>query len=397
MNGTGRARRIAVYAFTVVNWLIPKNRRKVLVHGIPDLEDGILSVLSVVPDRGYEPVVLFDAAGTPDRFRRLLGDRPVRFVHKDSLRAALHFLTARYVFVTHGLYGHPAPPPWQCVVNLWHGEPPGKVTGRYEGEPKRHASISPVLSGLGQAYRCTAFGLHPYRVPVLGAPRNDRMLAADPDLARTRLVPEALDRPVFLWLPTFRRNLPGRHQRADVAEGSSVLPFDAEDVKRLDEWLDARGALVVVKSHPASGDQPPGEHKAIRALTQADLESYDLTVYTMLAAFDGLITDISSVWVDYLLLDRPILYAFPDIERYRATRGISPEPYESWIPGPLVRTVDALTDALGAILDGRDDFRAARSQARRRAHRFYDDRSTARLVDRVMGRPADTVQGARGT
>lgn len=397
MNGTSRARRIGTGVFAVLDWLVPKNPRKVLVHSIPDLEDGILSVLSVVLDRGYEPVVLFDAAATPERFRRLFGARPVRFVRQGSPRAALHFLTARYVFVTHGLYGHPAPPPGQCVVNLWHGEPPGKVVGRYEGEPTRHASVSPVLSGLGQAYRCTAFGLHPSRVPVLGAPRNDRMLAADTDLARTRLVPEAIDRPVFLWLPTFRRSLPGRHQRADVADGSSALPFDAEDVKRLDEWLDARGVLVVVKAHPASGDELPGELKAIRVLTQADLESYDLTVYTMLGAFDGLITDISSVWVDYLLLDRPILFAFPDIEQYRATRGISLEPYESWVPGPLVRTVDALTDAVGAILDGHDEFRAARGLARRRAHRFYDDQSTARVVDRVMGRRADTGEGERRT
>ncbi|HEX6445340.1 MAG TPA: CDP-glycerol glycerophosphotransferase family protein [Streptosporangiales bacterium] len=397
MTGTSRTRRIASHVFAVLNWLVPKARRKVVLHSIPDLEDGIQSVLSLMLARGFEPVVLFDAPNTRERFRRIVGDRPVRFVHKDSAAAALHFLTARYVFVTHGLYGHPAPPPWQCVVNLWHGEPPGKVVGRYEGEPTRHATMSPVLSGLGQAYRCTAFGMHPSRVPVLGAPRNDRMLRADPELARTRLVPEAMDRTVFLWLPTFRRTVPGRYQRADVRGGSSVLPFGADDVKRLDEWLDARGALVVVKAHPASGDELPGELKAIRALTQAELESFDLTVYTMLAAFDGLITDISSVWVDYLLLDRPIVFAFPDIEQYRATRGISLEPYESWVPGPLVRSVDALMDAVGAILDGRDEFRATRDLARRRTHRYCDDRSTARVVDHAMGRRAGPTEGARGT
>jgi CDP-glycerol glycerophosphotransferase len=395
--GPSHARRLAMRLFNAADWAVPKHPRKVLLHSIPDLEDGIQSVLSAVLDRGYEPVVLYGAPNTPDRFLRIFGDGPVRLVPKDSMDAAWHFLTARYVYVTHGLYGNPAPPPWQCVVNLWHGEPPGKVVGRYEGEPTRHATISPVLSGLGQAYRCTAFGLHPSRVPILGAPRNDRMLASDPDLARMRLLPDALDRPVFLWLPTFRRTVPGRYQRADVVGGSSVLPFDTDEVKRFDEWLDARGALVVVKAHPASGDELPGELKAIRSLTQADLESCDLTVYTMLAAFDGLITDISSVWVDYLLLDRPIVFAFPDIEEYRATRGISLEPYESWVPGPLVRTVDTLIAAVGAILDGRDEFRASRDQARRRAHRYCDDRSTARVVERAMGRRADPAKGERGT
>lgn len=384
MNGTSRARRIATGVFTVLDWLFPKSRRKVLVHSIPDFEDGIQAVLTELLDRGFELVVLFDAPGARERFTRAFGSRPARLVPKDSLRAALHFLTARYVFVTHGLFGHPAPPPWQCVVNLWHGEPPGKTTGRYEGEPTRHATMSPVLSGLGQAYRCTAFGLHPSRVPVLGAPRNDRMLRTDPDLARTRLVPDAFDRPVFLWLPTFRRTVPGRYQRADVTDGCSVLPFGADDVKRLDQWLDARGTLVVVKAHPASGDALPDELKAIRTLTQQELESCGQTVYSMLAAFDGLITDISSVWVDYLLLRRPIVFAFPDIDRYRATRGISLEPYESWVPGPFVRTVDELTDAVGAILDGPDEFRTARDQALRRLHRFHDDGATTRVVDHAL-------------
>lgn len=375
---------VAIWLFALVNWVVPKARRKVVVHSIPDLEDGIQAVLSELLDRGFEPIVLYDAPNTPKRFAKTFGDRPAGLVPRSSLRAALHFLTARYVFVTHGLFGHPVPPPWQCIVNLWHGEPPGKVVGRYEGQPSRHATMAPVLSQLGQAFRCAAFGLHPAQVPVLGAPRNDRMLRADGERIRAQLVPEAGGRPTFLWMPTFRATAPGRHQRVDVTRHSSVLPFEAEDIDRLDRWLAGRDALIVVKTHPLNADELPHGLHAIRVLSQEDIEGRGLTVYPLLAAFDGLITDISSVWIDYLLLRRPVVFAFPDIDQYRRFRGISLEPYESWIPGPLTRSVDALMDALGALLDGRDEFQAARNEALLRMHRFRDDRSAVRVADRAL-------------
>ena len=38
----------------------------------------------------------------------------------------------------------------------------------------------------------------------------------------------------------------------------------------------------------------------------------------------GLITDISSVWIDFLLRGRPMIFAFPDLKQYRSNRGLQP-------------------------------------------------------------------------
>lgn len=379
-------RRIAIALFTALNWVVPKARRKVLVHGIPDLEDGTRSVLAELIRRGLTPVVVVGSASSPERYAKVFGKGRALVAPTDSLRAAWHFLTAKYVFVTHGLFASPRPPTRQCVVNLWHGEPPGKVAGRYEDHRDQHATVAPVLSGLGQAFRCTEFGLPPSRVPVLGAPRNDRMLQADRASVKRRLVPCGYQKPTYLWMPTFRSTVPGRHQRTDVGSRYPALPFNPGDVRRLDEWLTRHDTLVVVKAHPAAADDLPTGLESIRFLSQADLEERDLTVYTALAGSDGLITDLSSVWIDYLLLRRPIVFAFPDIDEYRASRGISLEPYESWVPGPFVRSVDALTDALGALLAGQDDFSAPRELALCRRHRYHDDRSAKRVIDHAMAR-----------
>ena len=54
-----------------------------------------------------------------------------------------------------------------------------------------------------------------------------------------------------------------------------------------------------------------------------------LSLYELLGATDLLISDISSVVIDYLLLDRPIIHAFSDLGEYESSRGFTVEPIES--------------------------------------------------------------------
>ena len=52
-----------------------------------------------------------------------------------------------------------------------------------------------------------------------------------------------------------------------------------------------------------------------------------------------LISDYSSVYFDYLLLDRPILFTDKDIDDYAANRGIMLEPLDLWRPEEISVTV----------------------------------------------------------
>ena len=48
----------------------------------------------------------------------------------------------------------------------------------------------------------------------------------------------------------------------------------------------------------------------------------------------GLVTDYSSVWVDYLLLDRPVAFHVPDRGSYQ--RALFPADVLDWVPGEVV-------------------------------------------------------------
>jgi CDP-glycerol glycerophosphotransferase (TagB/SpsB family) len=237
------------------------------------------------------------------------------------------------------------------------------------------------MSSIGQAYRSAEFGLHPSRVPILGAPRNDRLLLADSPKVRQLLFGPSSDKMTFLWMPTFRASIGGARACVDTTARHPGAPFSAEDLCTLDRWLTDRDLRVIVKRHPLDADVLPDQFNAIRPLEQAELNRSNLTTYTALTAFDALITDISSVWIDYLLLNRPIVFAFPDIDDYRANRGIIFEPYSLWVPGPFVKTMDELLEQLDLIASGQDDYKDARLLALRRHHKYSDASSAARVLN----------------
>jgi CDP-glycerol glycerophosphotransferase len=384
-------KRLPYLALAAVNRLVPKVPGKVVLHSTVDVEDGVLAVAEELAARGHRATVLLEK---PHRgaVLRSVSPVPVRAVPKWSARGLAHYLTARHVMTTSNIHGNVRPPRSQNVVALWHGEPPSKATGLFEGSGGLRASYAPVCSTVGRAYRSAELDVHPLRVPIVGAPRNDRMLRVDAAAVRRTLLGDDAGRTTFLWMPSYRMTDFGGLLRTDAAGAGP--PFPPHDVRRLDDWLAERGARVVVKVHHRDVDSFSGDHRALRVLRQGELEQRGLTIYQALAAFDALITDMSSVWVDYLLLDKPIIYAFPDVEAYRTGRGLNLEPYEQWVPGPFARTTDELLHALGDVVHGRDPMADERRRARLRFHQFHDDASAARLLD-GLGLPPRTGTAVR--
>ncbi len=373
-------RRAPYLALAAVNRLVPKLASKVVLHSTVDIEDGLMAVAAEVAARGQRATVLLE---DPRRgpLLRSLSRVPVRAVPKWSVRGLVHYLTARHVMTTSNLHGNLRPPATQNVVALWHGEPPTKASGLFEGSGPLRATYAPVCSTVGRAYRSAEFDIPPLQVPIVGAPRNDRMLQADSRAVRQAVLGQDADRTTFLWMPSYRVTDFGGKLRSDVSGGRAEGTFPPQELRRIDDWLVEHDARTVLKVHHRDSSRFAGDYRAIRVLRQGELEQRGLTIYPVLSAFDALITDMSSVWVDYLLLDKPILFAFPDIEDYRDGRGLNLEPFEHWVPGPFARTTDELLQAMADVVDGRDPMAEERRRARLRFHQFADSRSAARLLD----------------
>jgi len=262
------------------------------------------------------------------------------------------------------------------LYNLWHGMPIKRIAladprfsersyARSFGlEMKRYRAMfatSPAMVKLfGQS-----FGLAAERILVTGQPRTDALLnAGSPDLAEHYDLPLPAHRQRILYCPTWR-------------DGESVrlFPFVDREMQAVQRFLNEREALLFVRTHP----NDPGrldERQGRIVPMQADVVA---EVTDMLRAFDVLVTDYSSVYYDFLLLDRPVIFLPYDLERYSRSPGFF-LPFDEIVAGPSPETQADFLSALARALDAPDAESAQRRRVRELVYSHVDAGATGRVL-----------------
>ncbi|MDO8147997.1 CDP-glycerol glycerophosphotransferase family protein [Isoptericola sp. b515] len=276
-------------------------------------------------------------------------------------------------------------------LQTWHGTPLKKMqhdvpvmAGRdadYHVKAARLTSYWTTLLSPSR-YATEAFrSAFRFDGPVLeaGYPRNDPLSRPDRDeraaLARTRIGLPDDGRKVVLYAPTFRDDKrDGRYWRQEVE-----LDLDLMQERLGDDYV------LLVRFHPLVRNPLPARHRSSGFVH--DVSRYP-DVQELLLLADVLVTDYSSVFFDYAVLERPMIFFAYDLETYRSElRGFYLD-YEESVPGPIVRTTDELADAL-ANLDVVEAAHRERVQGFRRTYCGLDDGdASGRVVDQVFGAPA---------
>lgn len=327
---------------------------------------------------------------------------------KSSARGLWLTLRARVLVVTHGFgdvnrYGTRG----GFVVQLWHGIPlkliqldsPATMRTRLPGArqlrgPLRRAyragfagiSFMPAASPLAAERLRTAFGLPAHRIAVTGDPRDDVLSRGTPaersararELLFTRIGLPHTDLPrtestIVLFAPTWRDG--------DADPG---IP-SADDWLGIDEYLRASDSLLVLRPHPHSvGDYRAGAAASDRVVLLDSARLADVT--PVLPAVDVLVTDYSSIALDYSLTGGPILFLAPDEESYSESRGFY-EPYREFSGGREVRSWSALLAQLRR-LDGdpgwAGEVRDHTVDLATRHFAFQDGRNTERVYSEIL-------------
>lgn len=368
--------------------IVPKHG--VVLRTFPDFDDQGLETATALDRAGIRPLTWLVKDGAPDEATRRLLPSGLRVVDAGSLRGVFAYLRAHVVVHTHGVYGIPPRATRKVFVNLWHGMP----VKRLEEEPavsSRQTDLLTVTTGMHGRNIAETWNLDPRHLVETGLPRNDRMLRAGraprPD-ALTRLT---RGRPVVLWLPTYRRSVLGEI-RLDGEDFANPFEFPGADLGSVGALADVLGVHVVVKPHPMAPAPTVTETGSVSVWDQRRLADLGLTLYELLGHADVLVTDHSSVWVDFLLLDRPMVFALADLASYAESRGHYFTPLAEHLPGPIVTDLATLAPALADALEG-DPWAGRRRALRGVHHTHLDDRSAARVAalvqERIGGRRAD--------
>ena len=138
-------------------------------------------------------------------------------------------------------------------------------------------------------------------VKVLGMPRNDGLF--DAAYMQGEKWMEGLEgKLVITYMPT--------HRKYGMGETSPTLFIQNDAVK---QWLQEHNVVILIKNHPNMINKIAETSSNACIL---DISKMELDPQVVIFHSDILITDYSSVWIDYLLLKRPILfYLYDDFEQ----------------------------------------------------------------------------------
>lgn len=160
---------------------------------------------------------------------------------------------------------------------------------------------------------------------------------------------------LVLYAPTWRDG------EADPAAPS------AQQAAQIHAALDALDARLLIRSHPLG----VGAYESLlgeRVQLFGSDRARDIT--PLLGAFDALVTDYSSIAIDFSLLARPIVWFAPDLASYTETRGLY-EPLEVTTAGQVQRDWQHVIDRLRLVLTESPERRAAQTDAQALATRFH--------------------------
>jgi CDP-glycerol glycerophosphotransferase (TagB/SpsB family) len=284
----------------------------------------------------------------------------------------------------------PCMSPGKTYVQLWHGVGPKKVgmlhnasagkkqaAGRppYEGDLFSRYSYFFTLSPATKQKTIEMFGI-PHnkhaRVRVTGYPRNDGLFTPTVAAPLSQLIHLKHKRglKVGVYMPTHR------------SEGKQVLLSTIMDqLRAINHLLQEHDLYLLVKLH----------HFHAREIGQFNLSHVHLIrdeeivsdMYPILGLTDFLLTDYSSIYIDYLLLDKPIFFYVSDIDEYRTSQREFYFDYTKVTPGPKVHVWSDLVPVIVAELR-HDTYKVARLTTKKMFHAFNDAGSSQRVAEDLI-------------
>jgi CDP-glycerol glycerophosphotransferase len=246
-------------------------------------------------------------------FVRSLGYEAYSVYSIKGLRLAL---SAGVAFYTHGLhdFGHFPMLGGATIVSLWHGFSFKQIYNyKYKGVTARIKKIMDrVFSWVQRDYSMVSSAYVAHQtlkefnikdlstIIITGQPRNDALFYNTGCQIFIDKI-EIRDRKIISFMPTYRAKGQSPNTLKDIVD-------KLVDNEALNLFLKQNNYLFIIKLHPSTPEFQIKDNDNFYILTYQKVESnQDLLKYT-----DILITDYSGVFVDYALLNRPIVFYTPD-------------------------------------------------------------------------------------
>jgi CDP-glycerol glycerophosphotransferase (TagB/SpsB family) len=378
---------------TGLNKLLPKFNR-ILIADNKKLACNAVELANYISDQYKIPIYFAVSNGYKLHAKKLLSPN-IRLVTYSGSLFKFIALTCKYMFSTHGF--HYGSSKKQMLINVWHGAGHKRIRlSRGTGESGIPADMTVATSELSKKMFSEFFGIPIESVFISGYPRNDLMLRAKQDKCsiKTKMNPPLNDyNKILFWMPTFRRSSATSWPTDERLSADETFHIPDFNVDRFNGILKKHNALCLVKPHYRYLlNDEPARPSNVKSIDDKWIHKQGITLYHLLACTDALITDYSSVMIDYTLLEQPIFCLAVDLEEFKKTQGLYFDDYENWVPTKLLQNQADFFDTLEKFLStGKDPHEVKRKKIRDLYFKYQDAKSARRIAEYVLGPPASSA------
>ena len=203
---------------------------------------------------------------------------------------------------------------------------------------------------------------------ITGEPKNDIFFNGikKQELLNKLNLSQFEDYKVVTYMPTFR-DKPTNY----------INTFNFSETK----MKDFNKILFLNKWHPADASLKMSEEMDSPNLVY--ISNQDIYTQEIMFLTDILITDYSSCFVDFLLLNRPIIFFAYDFKEYSEYRGFFYD-YSNIVPGPIVYTMNELLLVLKEYIHNPEKDKDKREKTRTIFHKYKDGRFSQNVYKEII-------------
>jgi len=274
------------------------------------------------------------------------------------------------------------------IVNTWHGCPMKRIG--LDDEYNNNSKIKKQIVSILFPFICewnyhnvvstapefskvmsSSFDIPMNSVLETGYPRNDILYSKEVAPYNLKLKETFRNHKLVYYLPTFR-----------TGNGAvSIFNLKDYDEKTFSNFLEKENIVFVSKAHFVDkvlvGEQSDSLSRIIQL---SDSETLDINC--LMKDADLLITDYSGAYFDFLLTEKPILFAAFDLLEYQSKSRKMYFIYEEIISGPIATNWVAITENLKTLLT-ENNYASQIKEKKKRFNTFNDSDSSKRLFDEI--------------
>lgn len=286
------------------------------------------------------------------------------FIETKSFKGLKRVLDSGVWFTSAGLpvYGYRLNKS-RLIINLWHGVPLKKIVLKDKNNNKIKRFFLKYIFSTNYTHVLTtssslisimskSFNVNESKIKVWGQPRNDCLFYKNDKKMilnqKFRNLPEFDN--IILYAPTFR------HDKSTV-----LFPFADFNINELNKYLEDEKLIIFIREHQAE-KKVSGLYKSDRIQFLNEDKIKD--VMEIINIFDLLITDYSSIFIDYLITEKPVLFLPYDKNDYLNNRGFNFD-YNKITPGPKPLTLHDFKYEISTLLNSDTYYKQERIQVKK--------------------------------